>query len=73
MNKRHLILLALGCILPLFALGAFFLYGFSTNLLALALILLLCPLMHFFMMKTMHQHSNEVPSHQSNHSHETST
>ncbi len=73
MNKRHLIMLALGCFLPLLVLGAFFLFGFSINLVALAFILFLCPLMHFIMMKTMHQHGHEVPtpSHQGNHSHET--
>lgn len=50
MTQKHLILMLLGCALPLAALAAVFLFQVELSTTALWALLLLCPLSHLLMM-----------------------
>ena len=50
LSKKHGLLMVLGCVLPIFAIGFFSLFGISQNSL-LILLVLACPLGHIFLMK----------------------
>ncbi len=54
-NHRHTLMM-LGCLMPLVILGILWFAGVSQNVLSFG-ILLLCPIMHFVMMKNM-KHEN---------------
>ena len=62
MNKglfsRHNLMMALGCIIPLLLIGILWAAGVSQNTLSFG-ILLLCPIMHLFMMKNMDHGARE--------------
>ena len=54
-RHNHLLMMVICCVAPLILLiGATYLFGISRSYLYWS-ILLLCPLMHFFMMKDMHK------------------
>ncbi|MCO6453493.1 MAG: hypothetical protein J5I90_22115 [Caldilineales bacterium] len=53
MTNKHLFLMLAGCLIPLAALAAIYVFGLSTNIVLLAVLLLFCPLSHFLMMKFM--------------------
>lgn len=55
-NHRHTLMMILGCLMPLVILGILWFAGVSQNILSFG-ILLLCPIMHFVMMKNM-KHEN---------------
>jgi uncharacterized membrane protein len=60
MNKRHLWIMLLCCLLPIVGLTAIFLFKIPVNTVVYLGLLLLCPLAHFFLMGRMgHNHSNE--------------
>lgn len=62
MNKRHLWIMLLCCLLPILALTAIFLFKIPVNTVFYFGMLLLCPLMHLFMMRQRgHHHGNEQP------------
>jgi uncharacterized membrane protein len=60
MNKRHLWIMLLCCLLPIVGLTAIYLFKIPVNTAVYYGLLLLCPLAHFFLMGRMeHDHSNE--------------
>jgi len=60
MNKRHIWIMLLCCLLPIIGLAAIFLFKIPTNTVVYFGLLLLCPLAHFFMMGQMgHNHGGE--------------
>jgi uncharacterized membrane protein len=60
MNKRHLWIMLICCLLPIIGLTAIFLFKIPVNTVVYFGLLLLCPLIHFFMMGQMgHNHRNE--------------
>jgi hypothetical protein len=65
-GKHHLWLMLLCCLIPIAALGAVFLFNIPVNTVVIAGIFLLCPLLHFWMMKGMmghgHSHQHDTPA-----------
>lgn len=60
MNKRHIWIILLCCLLPLIGLAAIFLFNFPANTVLYFGLILLCPIAHFFMMGQMgDSHSSE--------------
>ncbi len=55
-NHRHTLVMLLGCLVPLVLLGILWVIGVSQSILSFG-ILLLCPILHFVMMKNM-KHEN---------------
>jgi hypothetical protein len=55
-NHRHTLMMMLGCLMPLMLLGILWVVGVSQSILSFG-ILLLCPILHFVMMKNM-KHEN---------------
>ena len=51
-NLRHTLMMVLCCLIPLVILGILWIAGVSQNILSFGIILL-CPIMHLVMMKTM--------------------
>lgn len=50
MHRKHLLLMILGCVLPMAVLAAVFLFQVEVGKLLLFAIILLCPLSHLLMM-----------------------
>ena len=61
MNRKHLALMVVGCLLPLIALTAIFLFQIKVSSILLFGLVLLCPLLHIWMMR---DHSKHEPSHE---------
>lgn len=59
---RHLWLMPLCCLIPVGALAAIFLFNIAVSSVLLVSTVLLCPLLHIFMMMKMggHDHSGET-------------
>jgi len=70
MNKRHLWIMLLCCLLPIIGLTAIFLFKIPVNTVVYFGLLLLCPLSHFFMMGNMHNHTDQPEQHHDHASHE---
>jgi len=63
MNKRHIWIMLLCCLLPLIGLAAIFLFNIPANTVLYFGLILLCPTAHFFMMGQMgHDHNSEQHS-----------
>ncbi|OGO18998.1 MAG: hypothetical protein A2144_12550 [Chloroflexi bacterium RBG_16_50_9] len=56
--KKHTLIMILCCLIPLAVLAALWAVGFSSSYLILAVVLL-CPLLHIFMMLKMSKGSGE--------------
>ncbi len=64
MNKKHVLIMILGCLLPIIGLAAVFLFKMPVSSVVLFALILLCPISHVWMMSQMeHDHGNETPSH----------
>lgn len=62
-GKHHMWLMLLCCLIPIGALGAIFLFNVSISRALFVGLLLLCPLLHVFMMRGMmgeHGHGEET-------------
>jgi uncharacterized membrane protein len=63
MNKRHMLFMAFGCLLPLTGVAAVYLFKIPVNSVLLFALILLCPLSHLFMMGQMgHDHGSPARS-----------
>ena len=58
MTRKHLILMALGCLLPIAALIAIFLFQIQVSTVLLFGLFLLCPALHLFMMRDHMGHNS---------------
>ena len=67
MNRRHIWIMLLCCLLPIVGLTAIFLFKIPANTVLYFGLLLLCPLAHFFMMRQMGHNHGEVQSHEHAH------
>ncbi len=66
MNRKHVLLMVLCCLIPLAALAAVSIFRVPANTVIFVAIVLACPAMHLFMMKGMtdHDHGAEHAHHQ---------
>ncbi len=51
MTRKHLFLMAIGCLLPLAVLGVFFIFDVQVSTIVLFGLFLLCPAAHLLMMR----------------------
>lgn len=64
MNKRHIWIMLLCCLLPIIGIAAVFLFKIPANTILYFGLMLLCPLAHFLMMGSMgHNHDSEQSKH----------
>ena len=60
--SKHMLIMVLCCVIPLVTLGVLWAIGVSGSYLIFGVILL-CPLLHIFMMRGRHQGNGEASSH----------
>ncbi|MCL5985376.1 MAG: DUF2933 domain-containing protein [Actinobacteria bacterium] len=59
MSNKHLILMILGCVVPMGLFFVLFALGIPLNKVLLFALILLCPLSHIFMMRGMKHHGHD--------------
>jgi len=70
MNKRHIWIMLLCCLLPIIGLAAIFLFQIPANMVIYFGLVLLCPLVHLFMMGNIHNHADQPTQHHEHALHE---
>lgn len=69
MQRKHLLIMLLCCLIPLAALGAVLVFKVPFNTVLIGAMFLLCPLSHLLMMKfMMGDHHHDAEHHHSDHS-----
>ncbi|HLF28968.1 MAG TPA: DUF2933 domain-containing protein [Anaerolineae bacterium] len=63
MTKKHMLIMLACCLVPLAALAAITVFNIPSNTVIYFGILLLCPLLHFAMMRNMGHHHAEHSRH----------
>lgn len=63
MIRKHLLLMVIGCIVPILALAAVFLFQIPIGTVFLFGLFLLCPALHLWMMRDHAGHSTRLPEH----------
>ena len=63
MNKRHIWIMLLCCLLPILGLAAVFLLKIPFSTVVVVGLVLLCPLAHFFLMGKMHNLNSQSDQH----------
>jgi len=64
MTKKHMLIMLACCLIPLAALAAIAIFNIPANTVIYFGILLLCPLLHFAMMRSMgHDHAEHEEHH----------
>ncbi len=58
-SAKHTLIMMLGCLIPLVALGILWIAGVSQNILSFGIILL-CPIMHLIMMRIVKHQNNDT-------------
>ena len=61
MTRKHLLLMAIGCIVPVMALAAVFLFQIQISTVLLLGLFLLCPAHHLWMMRSHTGYSTPAP------------
>jgi hypothetical protein len=61
MTRRHLLLMAIGCTVPILALAAIFLFQIQVRTVLLFGLFLFCPAPHLLMMRDQVGHSSHTP------------
>ena len=61
MTRRHILLMAIGCTVPIIALAAIFLFQIQLSTVLLLGLFLLCPALHLWMMRGHIGHSTHHP------------
>lgn len=67
MNRKHLFIMLLCCLIPIGALGAIFLLNIPVNSVLLFVLILVCPLSHLLLMKFMPHDEGHASNHGSVH------
>ncbi len=63
MSKKHTLLMLACCLIPLVGLAAISLFGVSLNTVLTFGMVLLCPLLHLLMMRSMMGHNHQQADH----------
>jgi ABC-type transport system involved in cytochrome bd biosynthesis fused ATPase/permease subunit len=61
MTRKHLLLMAICCTVPIMALAAIFLFQIQISAVLLLGLILLCPALHLWMMRRHIGYSNHAP------------
>jgi uncharacterized membrane protein len=69
MQRKHVLIMLLCCLIPVVALGAVLLFNVPVNMVVIGAMILLCPLSHLLMMKfMMGGHAQDAEHHHADHS-----
>jgi hypothetical protein len=61
MSRKHLLIMAIGCTVPILALAAIFLFQVQVSTVLLFGLFLFCPALHLLMMRGQAGHSSHTP------------